>query len=108
MDISYPGLSSVRVNKKSSSVVKLRKLYPGSFQHVLRHGVCVALLVYDVANASIDEHLGTNGTGQVRTVNCGFVDRDAMVRGLNDDILFRMKASTEFVSLTGRDPKFLT
>jgi len=44
------------------------KFHSGSLQHFLCHGVCIAFLIYDLANASIDKHLRTDGTGEVRAI----------------------------------------
>jgi hypothetical protein len=93
--------------KKPSSLIEPGKFYPGSLQHFFCHRVCIALLIYDLTNAGVYKHLRTYGTGEVRAIKRSPFDGNPVIGSLNNDVLFGMKTSTQFVSLTGSDPQFL-
>jgi hypothetical protein len=108
MGISCPDLYSVWVKQqKVSSFFDPGECHPGGLQHFLRHGICIPFLIYYVTNTGVDEHLRTDRAGEVGAVKRGSSDGNPMIGSLDDDVLFRMKPSTQFVSFTRRNPKFL-
>jgi hypothetical protein len=88
--------------------IKFCNINSGLIEH--RHGefVRVAFLIDDSVNSSIDDHLGADDAGVVRTIEGRPTDPNAMIGGLNDGILFRMEATAEFMAFSRGDFQLLT
>jgi hypothetical protein len=63
-------------------------------------------LIYYVNNTRVNKHLRTYGAGEVGAVNRGSLDRNPVIGSLDNDVLFCMKAATEFVSFPRCNPEF--
>ncbi len=73
-----------------------RKHFPG-------HGVGIAGLVEDLADAGIDDHLGADAAGQIGAEEGGPPDGDPVVGRLDDGVLLGVDAPAQFVPLAGGD-----
>jgi len=65
--------------------------------------IAIAFVIDDSFDARIDQHLRADDTGVVGAVECGASDRDSMIGGLNDGVLFSVKTTAEFMSFTRGD-----
>src|SRR5512135_1048577 len=72
-------------------------------QHLTRKLVSIPALIENLANAGIDQHLGADGTGQVRAVKGRPLDTDSMEGRLDDGVLLGVQAPAELVTLSRRN-----
>jgi hypothetical protein len=70
----------------------------GLLQHGGREFVCIPLFEYDSGDPGIDEHFGTDGTGMVRAIQDGSGDRNPVVSGLDDGILFGVEPPAQLMA----------
>ena len=75
-------------------------------QHLFGKRITVGVLKNEFNYTAVDEHLGTDGAGLMGNINRGVPDRHSVIGGLNNRILFGVKAPAQLVPLTRRDIVF--
>jgi len=70
-------------------------------------GIRISFFIININDPGINQHLSADGTGQVRAVQDGAFHADTIQGGLNNGILFSMKAAAQFMPFSRRNSLFL-
>lgn len=75
--------------------------------HILRQLIRIRISINNALNACVNQNLGADHTGLMRTINCTTVDRHTMIGSLHYSILLCVNTAAQLMHLPRRHMQLL-